>query len=254
MARRGLATALQAALAGFGGYGQGVIAQRERERKQMLEDQDRARRASMDAELLKQYQRQEALDVINLLTSGKAVEVKPEPAGLPPSVIPLPRADQVGGRSGIEMAGRKLAVLGADELRQTQNQQAVAQALALAEAQAPFQRALAVAPTQAAAGARVAETATEQQRLTKKQEKDRLEGYQSLKASGVAVPEPYNPNYRYEDEWAQYIKLPPYERGAMGGTFVPGFTGGKPQVPGAATPAGKTKTVVVNGKTFVVEE
>lgn len=37
MARRGLATALQAALAGFGGYGQGVIAQRERAQKQQAE-------------------------------------------------------------------------------------------------------------------------------------------------------------------------------------------------------------------------
>jgi hypothetical protein len=237
MARNALLSALQAAmLAGAGGV-QGSIQARERERKKMLEDKELERRASMDAELLKQYQRQEAMDVINLLSSGKAVEVKPEPAGLPPSVIPLPRADQVGGRSGVEMAGRKLAVLGADEFRQTQNQQALSQALALAEAQAPFQRELAAIPARAAASGRVAEDTAEQQRLTKKQDKDRLEGYQSLKAAGVNVPDPYNPSYRYEDEWAQYIKLPPFERGAAGGTFFPGFTGGKSRVPGADAPA-----------------
>jgi len=41
-------TALQAALAGAGGFGQGVIAQREMERKRTLEDEERKRRQALD--------------------------------------------------------------------------------------------------------------------------------------------------------------------------------------------------------------
>jgi hypothetical protein len=48
MARRGLATALQAALAGFGGYGQGVIAQRERQQKLSQAEEERKRREMLD--------------------------------------------------------------------------------------------------------------------------------------------------------------------------------------------------------------
>ena len=92
MARRGLATALQAALAGFGGYGQGVIAQRERERKQTLEK--------------KTLERQDLMDMLTLsreplVTPGPLATRAPVPttppklaAGAPPSSIPLPgRAD-----------------------------------------------------------------------------------------------------------------------------------------------------------------
>ena len=92
MARRGLATALQAALAGFGGYGQGVIAQRERERKQALEK--------------KTLERQDLMDMLTLsreplVTPGPLATRAPVPttppklaAGAPPSSIPLPgRAD-----------------------------------------------------------------------------------------------------------------------------------------------------------------
>ena len=49
MARRGLATALQAALAGFGGYGQGVIAQREREQKRLREEEETKRQRVVQA-------------------------------------------------------------------------------------------------------------------------------------------------------------------------------------------------------------
>lgn len=48
MARRGLATALQAALAGFGGYGQGVVAQRERAQKLTQAEEERKRREMLD--------------------------------------------------------------------------------------------------------------------------------------------------------------------------------------------------------------
>lgn len=55
MARRGLATALQAALAGFGGYGQGVIAQREREQKRIREGEEAKRQALRDALAQQQF-------------------------------------------------------------------------------------------------------------------------------------------------------------------------------------------------------
>jgi hypothetical protein len=121
------------------------------------------------------------------------------------------------------------------------------------ERQERVQRQLAVAPTQAAAGSRAADTAAEQKRIVQKQEKDRFEGYQSLKSAGVPVPEPFNPNYRYEDEWAQYIKLSPFDRGA---TVIPSLTRDKPRVPGAAgaaSPAGGS-TFKSGNKTFILPE
>jgi len=115
-------TALQAVLAGIGGGASGYIQQEEMKRKRMKEEQDRARQEAMDAERRTQYEaaqkRQAAMDLFNIASSGKAVEVQEEPAGLPPSVIPLPRADQVGGRTGVDVAGRRFAVLGTDELAQ----------------------------------------------------------------------------------------------------------------------------------------
>lgn len=55
MARRGLATALQAALAGFGGYGQGVVAQREREQKRLREEEETKRQALRDTLAQQQF-------------------------------------------------------------------------------------------------------------------------------------------------------------------------------------------------------
>jgi hypothetical protein len=81
-------TALQAALAGAGGFGQGVIAQRERERKQALEK--------------KALERQDLMDMLTLsreplVTPGPLATRAPVPttppklaAGAPPSSIPLP--------------------------------------------------------------------------------------------------------------------------------------------------------------------
>ena len=84
MARRGLMTALQAALAGAGGFGQGVVAQRERERKKVLDDEERERRKMLDAAGLRAEER----DIFKM--GGTAIARQGEDvAGSVPSSIPL---------------------------------------------------------------------------------------------------------------------------------------------------------------------
>jgi hypothetical protein len=119
-------TALQAALAGAAGAASGYGQQEELKRKRMQEQQDRERIAAMDAESKRRYEaeqkRQAQMDVASLVRSG-AIEMQEEPAGMPPSVIPLPRADQVGGRVGVEVNGRRFAVRGAEEAAQLAERQ-----------------------------------------------------------------------------------------------------------------------------------
>lgn len=130
MARRGVMNALQAALAGISGAAGGYVQMEELKRKRQKEEQDRARQEAMDAEQRRQYEEGKAerqtMNIANLISSGKAVEMREEPAGLPPSIIPLPKADQVGGRAGIQMDGRRFAIRGADELGQISSQKDLA--------------------------------------------------------------------------------------------------------------------------------
>lgn len=238
MARRGALTALQAALAGVSGGAQGYIQQRELERKRLKEEQDRARQEAMDEEQRKQYRRQEAIDVANLISSGKAVEMQPEPAGLPPSAIPLPRADQVGGRAGIEIGGRRLAIRGGEELGQLTAQQTLAAALQQAEALAPIRMreaaAAAGASTRAAAGARREEAS-----------QNRRAAFESLKAMGALTPmDQYNPARKYEDELESQLNIRERQATNPLSLFAPGATPGTSQ----------SSTFSVGNKTYTIPE
>lgn len=96
MARRGLATALQAALAGAGGYAQGMIASEERKRRQTLEDEARKRQQIND--LITFGER--AITPGPLATRAPAAPAAPAgpTTAVPPSAVPLPtgRVDFTG--------------------------------------------------------------------------------------------------------------------------------------------------------------
>jgi hypothetical protein len=226
-------TALQAALAGAGGFGQGVLTQRETERKRTKEEQDRARQEAMDAEQRRQYEEgkteRQSMNIANLISSGKAVEMRDEPAGLPPSVIPLPKADQVGGRAGIDINGRRLAIRGGDELAQIENQRSLAAALQQAEALSPIRT------REAGAAAGASARAGAQARRSEAQE-DRRAAFESLQAMGSLSPmEPYRPTRKYEDELASAFRVRERQAGGLLGQINMGGLG---VGPGAGNAAG----------------
>lgn len=219
MARRGALTALQAVLAGISGGAGGYIQQQEMERRKQKEEQDRARQEAMDAEQRKQFQRQEAMDVVNLVSSGRAIEMRPEPAGLPPSVIPLPRADQVGGRAGIDIGGRRLAIRGGEELAQIEDQRALNLALRRAEAELPFEVKRAGA-TAAASARATAATRRDQEQA------DRRAAFESLKAVGALTPmDQYSPTRKYEDELGSALRTREKQAGGLLGQIGMGGLG-----------------------------
>jgi hypothetical protein len=232
-------TALQAALAGAGGFGQGVVAQREMERRKQKEEQDRARQEAMDAESKRRYEEErserQAMNLANLISSGKAVEMREEPAGLPPSVIPLPRADQVGGRAGIDIGGRRLAIRGGEELSQIEDQRALNLALRRAEAELPLEMrragATAGATARASAGVKREEAQAE-----------RLAAFESLKAMGALTPmDQYNKNRKYEAELESAFRTRERQAGSGLGALmsqgmgIPGFGLGAGSAMGGST-------------------
>jgi hypothetical protein len=223
MARRGALTALQAVLAGISGGAGGYIQQEEMKRKRAKEEQDRARQEAMDAEGKRRYEEErserQSMNIANLISSGKAVEMRDEPAGLPPSVIPLPKADQVGGRAGIDINGRRLAIRGGDELAQIENQRSLAAALQQAEALSPIRTreagATAGASSRAAAGARRDEALA-----------DRRAAFESLKAIGALTPmDQFSKTRKYEDELASAFRVRERQAGGLLGQINMGGLG-----------------------------
>lgn len=99
MARRGVMTALQAALAGIGGAAGGYVEQQERKRKQLQEEEDRKRRQALDEAGIRAEQREIArMGGTQIAGMGEQV------AGPVPSAIPLSgvgnafaAAEQAGG-------------------------------------------------------------------------------------------------------------------------------------------------------------
>lgn len=279
MARNALLSALQAAmLAGAGGL-QGSIQAKERETREMQEKKDREQR-----------------ELINLITFGReaitpgplasrvpAGTPAPEmPKGPPPSsVIPLPSGpvDMTGAMRQLEteettpsgtipltFAGQTIYVPIGQRYRDEQEaarlrtQSAdIESALAKARALQPLQMALATAATTAAGKVAAGRETAEAGRTTKAQERLRQESFRSLEAAGVQNIGPFDPNRRYEDEWASFTKMSPTDRmlltrpsGGAAGTFpvFPGFTGGT--TPAAPTATQRGNEVTVGGKKFIV--
>ena len=233
MARRGALTALQAVLAGIGGGASGYIQQEETKRKRMKEEQDRARQEAMDAESRRRYEEEkaerQATTLANLISSGKAVEMREEPAGLPPSVIPLPKADQVGGRAGIDIMGRRLAIRGGDELSQIEDQRALALALRKAEGELPFE-------LKRAGGAATASARAGSQVRREDEQRDRRAAFTSMKAIGALTPmDQYDPNRKYEDELGSTFRTREKQAGGLLGQINMGGLG---VGPGAGNAAG----------------
>lgn len=122
MARRGVMTALQAALAGIGGAAGGYVQQQELERKRQEAERERKRQEQRD---LLTFGR-EAITPGPLATRAPAGLPTPEmPAGAPPSAIPMPtgKVDFGGamrqleqeeavpsGTEAIEIGGRTLYI------------------------------------------------------------------------------------------------------------------------------------------------
>ena len=101
MARRGVMTALQAALAGIGGAAGGYVQMEDRKRKQLEADRERERQEQRDLIL---YGR-EAITPGPLATRAPAGQMAPEmPAGAPPSAIPMPtgKVDFGGAMQALE--------------------------------------------------------------------------------------------------------------------------------------------------------
>ena len=161
MARRGVMTALQAALAGIGGAAGGYVQMEERKRKQLEEDRERKRQEQRDLIL---YGR-EAITPGPLATRAPAGLPTPTmPAGAPPSAIPMPtgKVDFGGamqalekeeatpsGTETIEIGGRKLFIPVGQRYRDikraealTEESDAVERARKMAEAQGEVQRQL----------------------------------------------------------------------------------------------------------------
>jgi len=109
MARRGVMTALQAALAGIGGAAGGYVQMEERKRKQQMEDEERKRRQALEEAGIRAEQR-------DILRSGgtQIAGMGEEVAGPVPSAIPLSgvgnafaAAEQAGGPASSRGAMRQ---------------------------------------------------------------------------------------------------------------------------------------------------
>lgn len=160
MARRGLMTALQAALAGAGGVAQGLVVGEERKRKRFLEDEARKRQDLMDTISLME---RGAFEAGPIATRAPVAPAPMTPATqLPPTAIPLPtqiapeamqqaQAQQARYETGgpgamsVTVGGRNLVLPSAATLRgeqaQTALNQSIAQARALADVNQEYSRA-----------------------------------------------------------------------------------------------------------------
>lgn len=159
MARRGLMTALQAALAGAGGVAQGLVAAEERKRKRFLEDEAKKRQDLMDTISLME---RGAFEAGPIATRAPVAPAKMTPTTqLPPTAIPLPtqiapeamqqaQAQQARYETGgpgamsVTVGGRNLVLPSAATMRGEQAQTALDQAIRQARAQAGVSRESAV--------------------------------------------------------------------------------------------------------------
>ena len=138
MARRGVMTALQAALAGIGGAAGGYVQMEETKRRRMQEDEDRKRRQALEEAGIRAEQR-------DILRSGgtQIAGLGEEVAGPMPSAIPLSgvgnafaAAEQAGGPASSRGAmrqtvgGQTFMLPGAAETRATALANALEQAMA----------------------------------------------------------------------------------------------------------------------------
>lgn len=276
MARNALLSALQAAmLAGAGGL-QGSIQAKERETREMQEKKDREQK---ELEKLILYGR----EAINPALASRVPVGTPAPEmpkGPPPSsVIPMPSGpvDMAGAMQQLEkeemadtipmtLAGQTIYIPVGQRYRDEQErarlraQEAdIAGAVAKEQALQPFRMALATAATTAAGKVAAGRETAEAGRTTKAQERLRQESFRSLEAAGVQNIGPFDPNRRYEDEWASFTKMSPTDRmlltrqsGGAAGTLpvFPGFTGGT--TPAAPTATQRGNEVTVGGKKFIV--
>lgn len=270
MARNALLSALQAAmLAGAGGL-QGSIQAKEREQARLQNEEERKRREMLDLVMLSR----EAVSPGPLATRAPAGMSMPEAKGPPPSsVIPLPTGgvDMAGAMRQLEQeeripSGTTPITIGGQTLYipTRERREAEEEGRALTREERAFQRQIELARTlqplelaRATAGAtagaiaagrvRAGEATTEAKRASEATAKLRQESFNSLEAAGVPGVGPYNPNRRYEDEWASYIKASPLERGAGGAGGVPTWTS-----PTAATATQRGNEVMVGGKKFIV--